>query len=339
MKKKTISYLVWTALLLLASVWIIVAHNKNIPYRSISGLTFGTVYNITYQSEDSLQPDIDAALRQFDGSLSMFNDTSVITRVNRNKPVVTDSTFNYCFRKAMYISKLTGGDFDITVCPLVNAWGFGFKSRHFPTAKQIDSLMQYIGYQKVKLVNNRIVKTNPNVMLDCSAIAKGYAVDVIAKLLTERGVKNFMVDIGGEVVVKGINPQKDMWRIGINKPTDDSLSVNEDIDKVLHLTNKAIATSGNYRNFYYHNGKKYSHEINPHSGQPALNEVLSSTVITDECITADGLATAIMVMGLKRAQALLAKLPNVDAYIIYRGEKGESKIYYSKGMNKYLKDK
>jgi thiamine biosynthesis lipoprotein len=191
----------------------------------------------------------------------------------------------------------------------------------------------------VKLVNNRIVKTNPNVMLDCSAIAKGYAVDVIAKLLTERGVKNFMVDIGGEVVVKGINPQKDMWRIGINKPTDDSLSVNEDIDKVLHLTNKAIATSGNYRNFYYHNGKKYSHEINPHSGQPALNEVLSSTVITDECITADGLATAIMVMGLKRAQALLAKLPNVDAYIIYRGEKGESKIYYSKGMNKYLKDK
>jgi thiamine biosynthesis lipoprotein len=336
--KKIILNFIWIGVLIIASIWIIAEHNKNIPYKTINGLVFGTVYNITYQSEDSLQDDIEATFRQFDGSLSMFNDTSIISRINQNKTVVTDSIFNRCFKKATEISQLTNGDFDITVCPLVNAWGFGFKSRQFPSKKQIDSLLQYIGYQKVKLVNNRIIKSNPHTMLDCSAIAKGYAVDLVSELLLQKGVKNFMVDIGGEVVIKGQNPQHSLWRIGINKPTDDSLSMNQDIDRVLYISNKAIATSGNYRNFYYHNGKKYSHEINPHTGQPAMNEVLSSTVIADDCMTADALATSIMVMGLKKAQTLISKLHNVETYIIYRGDNGKSKIYFSKGMNKYLKN-
>lgn len=175
-------------------------------------------------------------------------------------------------------------------------------------------------------------------MLDFSAIAKGYAVDAVSNVLIKKGIKNFMVDIGGEVRIKGRNPQKKLWKIGINKPIDDSLSVNKEIDKVLFITDKAIATSGNYRNFYYYKGKKYSHEINPHTGYPALNEVLSSTVIAPDCMTADALATAIMVKGLKASIQMIDRMQNVDAYIIYRDNDDSNKIYYSKGMNKYLKN-
>jgi len=339
MNRKTRNSILWVALLLIASIWIIVQHQKKAPYRNINGFVFGTVYNITYQSNDSLQLDIEDELRKFDASLSMFNDTSVISKINQNKPVVVDSLFEHCFKRSMEISQMTKGDFDVTVCPLVNAWGFGFKSKKFPNKKQIDSLLQYVGYQKVKLVNHRLIKSNPNIMLDFSAIAKGYAVDVVSYFLDKRGIRNYMVDIGGEVVIRGKNPQNKLWRIGINKPIDDSLSVNQEIDKVMNISNKAIATSGNYRNFYYYKGKKYSHEINPHNGFPALTDVLSSTVITSDCMSADAFATAIMVMGLKKSQSFLRRLQNVDAYIIYRDEKGKNQIYYSPGMNKYFNNK
>ena len=337
MNKKTKKNLILVAILLIASVWIIVQHNsRKVPYRNTAGLAFGTVYNITYQSDDTLNVQIKEAIDKFDASLSMFNKKSILSRVNRNEAVNVDSLFQHCFKRSMEISRQTGGDFDVTVCPLVNAWGFGFNNNHFPTDSQIQQLRKLVGYQNVKLVGNRVVKSNPNMLLDFSAIAKGYGVDVIARLLDGYGVKNYMVDIGGEVVIKGRNPQKKLWRIGINKPIDDSLSVNQEIDRVLYLTDCAIATSGNYRNFYYHNGKKYSHEINPHTGYPALNEILSATVITKECISADGYATALMVMGLKKAEAFLARHPEIDAYIIYRDANNTNKIYYSKGMNKYF---
>ncbi len=331
--------LIWVLILLIASVWIIIQHNsKKEPYRNTAGLIFGTVYNITYQSNDSLNALIKEELDKFDGSLSMFNKKSTVARVNRNEAFDVDSLFAHCFRRSMEISQMSGGDFDITVCPLVNAWGFGFKTKHFPTDSQIQDLRRIVGYQKVKLVGKRIQKADPSMMLDFSAIAKGYGVDVAARVLDKHGVKNYMVDIGGEVVLKGKNPQNKLWRIGINKPIDDSLSVNQEIDKVLYLTDCAIATSGNYRNFYYHNGKKYSHEINPHTGYPAMNEILSATVITKDCMSADGFATAIMVMGLKKTEAFLAKHPEIDAYIIYRDKDGRNKIYYSKGMDKYFKN-
>lgn len=341
MKSRAKKSIIWVvSLFLLASIWIIIVqYNPKTPYRNISGLIFGTVYNITYQSNDSLKSDIDAALNQVDGSLSMFNDTSIIARINRNQPVVIDSLFEHCFKRSMEVSKLTDGDFDITVCPLVNAWGFGFKGRQFPTAGQIDSLRQFVGYQKIKLIGKRVEKADSRVMLDLSAVAKGYAVDVVSYLLNKKGVKNYMIDIGGEVVIKGKNPQGNLWKIGINRPIDDSLAVNQELEGVLNITDRAIATSGNYRNYYYKEGKKYSHEINPHTGYPALNEVLSSTVISKDCMTSDALATAIMVMGLKKAEILVSKLPDVETYIIYRGKGGTNKIYYSQGMDKYLKKK
>ena len=171
--------------------------------------------------------------------------------------------------------------------------------------------------------------------LSCSAVAKGYAVDVIAQLLRRKGVKNFMVDIGGEVVVSGQNPQGSLWRIGINKPVDDSLSLNQELQTVLTLTDVGIASSGNYRNYYYHEGKKYAHTINPHTGYPALHNLLSATVIARDCMSADAYATAFMVMGLERAKAFVEARPDLDAYFIYADSTGSYQTYMTEGMKRY----
>ena len=236
----------------------------------------------------------------------------------------------------MEISCETNGAFDITVAPLANAWGFGFKKGTFPDSIMIDSLLQITGYEKVKMDNGKVIKQDSRTMLSCSAVAKGYSVDVIAQLLDRKGIKNYMVDIGGEVVVKGKNPSKGLWRIGINKPVDDSLAVNQDLQTILEISDLGLATSGNYRNYYYKDGKKYAHTIDPRTGYPVQHSILSSTVIAKDCMTADALATAFMVMGLEEAEAFCKANPEIDAYFIYSGENGEFNTFYTEGMKKYI---
>lgn len=326
---------IWLGILLLATIWILVRKN-NVPYNSINGLVFGTIYNITYQYEGDLKPEIEAELKRFDASLSPFNDTSVISRVNRNEDIVTDSFFQTCFNRSMEISKETGGAFDITIAPLANAWGFGFKQGTFPDSMMVDSLLQITDYRKVKLVDGKVVKEDPRIMLSCSAVAKGYSVDVVAHLLDSKGIQNYMIDIGGEIVAKGKNSRNGLWRIGINKPIDDSLSVNQEIQTILELTDVGLATSGNYRNFYYKDGKKYAHTIDPRTGYPVQHNILSATVIAKDCMTADALATAFMVMGLKEAEAFANANPEIDACFIYSGENGEFKTFFTEGMKKYI---
>lgn len=336
MEKKTTKSFIWLGILLLGTIWILTQRSKQAPYNSINGLVFGTVYNITYQYDGDLKEEIEAELKKFDGSLSPFNDTAVITRVNRNEDIVTDRFFQTCFNRSMEISAETKGAFDITVAPLANAWGFGFKKGTFPDSVMIDSLLQITGYQKVKLENGKVIKADPRVMLSCSAVAKGYSVDVVARYLDSKGIKNYMVDIGGELVLKGHNPKNELWRIGINKPVDDSLSVNQELQTTLQLTDAGIATSGNYRNFYYKDGKKYAHTIDPRTGYPVQHNILSSTVIAKDCMTADALATAFMVMGLKEAEAFANAHPDIDAYFIYSDNQGKLKTYYTKNMEKYI---
>ena len=252
MDKKVQRNFLWVALLVLGTIGILARHNRAIPYRTASGLIFGTVYNITYQYDSDLKSEIEAELKRFDGSLSPFNDTATITRINRNEDIIPDTFFINVFRRSMEISQETGGAFDITVAPLANAWGFGFNKGAFPDSAMIDSLLDITGYSKVSLsAEGKVIKQDPRIMLSCSAVAKGYAVDVIAQLLEKKGIGNFMVDIGGEVVVRGENPKKSLWRIGINKPVDDSLAVNQELQTILQVTDMGIATSGNYRNYYY----------------------------------------------------------------------------------------
>lgn len=327
----------WIALLFLATAWILARHNRPIPFQKDNGLIFGTVYNITYQHGTNLKDDIETALRQFDGSLSPFNDTATITRINRNEDILPDTFFTNVFRRSMEISRETNGAFDITVAPLANAWGFGFKKGTFPDSAMIDSLLQFTGYTRVSLSNEgKVVKQDQRTMLSCSAVAKGYAVDVVAQLLEKKGVENFMVDIGGEVVVRGKNPQNGLWRIGINKPVDDSLSLNQDLQTVLNISDVGIATSGNYRNFYYKGGKKYAHTIDPRTGYPIQHNILSATVVAPDCATADAYATSFMVLGLDSAKQICNAHPELDAYFIYTTDKGNTEIYYTTGMKQYL---
>lgn len=244
--------------------------------------------------------------------------------------------FQEVFSLAEKISTETGGAFDITVAPMVNEWGFGFKKGVEPTKAVLDSIRALVGYQKVSLKDNHVVKQDPRIMLDCSAIAKGYGTDVVARYLKRKGITNFMVEIGGEVVTHGVSDKNVAWRIGVNKPTDDSLNTNQELQAVLEVSNQAMATSGNYRNFYYKNGKKYAHTIDPTTGYPVQHNILSATVLAKDCATADAYATSFMVLGMDGAKKILAKHPELMAYLIYSDQHGKNQIWFSPSMKKKI---
>jgi len=322
--------------LLLLIVGTIVILKKQPPFRTNEGMVFGTIYKITYQHNDDLQNEIKAAMMEVDNSLSPYNPNSIITRINHNEDTVLNEHFLHVFNLAQQISAETEGAFDITVAPLVNAWGFGFKHSIDIDPNVIDSLRQFVGYQKIKLEDGKIVKEDARTMLDCSAIAKGYGVDRVARLLDQKGVQHYMVDIGGEVVLKGKNPRMKTWRIGINKPVEDSLTVNQELQTILEVSDVGMATSGNYRKFYYKDGKRYAHTIDPRVGTPVQHNILSATVIAKDCTTADAYATAFMVMGLEEAKAFCEAHPELHAYFICDGEGDSYEIFATPGMEKWM---
>ena len=287
-------------------------------YRQNTNFVFGTIYNITYQSDRDLQQEIEAELMKVDGEFSMFNPQSTVARINSGDSTVERSEmFNEIYQLAQTVSKETDGAFDITVAPLVNAWGFGFKHEQLPTPEQVDSLLQ---------LRNQ---------MDFSAIAKGYGCDLVARLLESHGIHNYMVEIGGEVVVSGVNAKGDDWHIGITKPTEDSLNVEGEMQTVLSITDHAMATSGNYRNFYYQGGRKYAHTIDPRTGYPVQHSLLSATVLAENCATADAYATSFMVLGVEGAKAVLARHPELMAYLIYTDEKGQLTTWASPALSDY----
>lgn len=330
-KKKLIWQLPFLILLIVGTV-LIIRQQHTIPFMRSEGIIFGTTYHIAYQCDSDLSAGIKAELENVDVSLSPFNPQSIITAVNQNQDVKLNDMFLAVFQKAMSISEDTEGAFDITVAPLVNAWGFGFKNGKRPDRHQVDSLLQMVGYKKVKLRDGKVVKDDPRIMLDCSAIAKGFGTQVAADFLRHRGVKNFMVEIGGEIVTSGVNDNRLPWRIGVTKPVDDSLSVSQEMQTVLNVTDKAMATSGNYRNFYYEGGRKFAHTIDPKTGYPVQHSILSATVLADDCATADAYATSFMVMGLERAKKVLERHPELMAYFIYSDERGQNAVWFSPSM-------
>lgn len=334
-KKKLIWQIPFLLILIIGSIFVI-RQQRNTPFQKDEGMVFGTIYHITYQSDTNYQKEIEAELQKVDNSLSPFNKTSIISRINRNEKVKVDEMFSEVFQLAEKISGDTDGAFDITVAPMVNAWGFGFKTGTPPTRQTIDSLRAIVGFHTVSLQDSYVIKKNPKTMLDCSAIAKGYGTDVVARFLKKKGVQNFMVEIGGEIVVNGNNEKLQPWRIGINKPTDDSLNTSQAIQDVVSVSNIAMATSGNYRNFYYKNGKKYAHTIDPKTGYPVQHNILSATVFADDCATADAYATSFMVLGLDGAKKILEKHPELCAYLIYSDQKGSNQIWYSPSLQKKL---
>ncbi|MBE6268400.1 MAG: FAD:protein FMN transferase [Bacteroidales bacterium] len=328
MKRWQIIFLVF---LIVATAMIL---TKNTPYHTDEGRIFGTSYRITYKHKENLHEDIKNILQQVDNSLSPFNKNSTISKINNNEGNEPDSMFLYIFGMAQEVSEETSGAFDITVAPLVNAWGFGFKQGITPDSLTIDSLRNFTGYKKISIANGKVVKQHPETMLNCSAIAKGYGCDAVAHMLHCKGIEDYMVEIGGEVVLKGRNKKNVPWVIGINKPSEDGRN---ELQTVLQLTDCCMATSGNYRNFRFVDGKKVSHTINPQTGYPANNSLLSATVITDECAYADALATAFMVMGKDKAMEYCNNNPKIEAYFIYADEKGNMQTVSTEGFNKYIK--
>ena len=324
---------------LVACLWILIftACTKQKQYFEESGSVFHTIYHIKYEGSELLTEKIDAEFQKFNLSLNPFNPNSIISKVNQNEPVEVDDWFMEVFNKAKDVSDHSEGVFDITCAPLVNLWGFGFSKMDSVTPQMIDSIKQFVGYQKVRLDGRKIVKDDPRILLNCSAIAKGYASDVIARLLEREGIENYMVEIGGEVTMKGVNQNGKCWRIGINKPEDDSTGIKNEVGEVVELCKKGgVATSGNYRNFYIKDGKKYAHTIDPRTGYPSEQSILSATIVAKDCITADAYATAFMAMGLEKAREAAKNIPGIEYYVIYTDENGKHQIEYSDGMLQYL---
>ena len=332
-KKKLIWQLPFLTLLIVGTI-LIIRQQQSTPYQKDSGTIFGTTYHITYQYDEDLQEEIVNKLQEVDDALSMFNKESIISKVNNNQPAVLNDMFVEVFQLAKEISKDTDGAFDITVAPLVNAWGFGFKNEQMPDKHAVDSLRALVGHQKVSYDGKKIVKKDPRITLDCSAIAKGYGVDVVARLLDKKDIKNYLVEIGGEVVTKGISEKRLPWKIGVTKPSEDALTESGELQTILNVTDKAMATSGNYRNFYYKGKRKYAHTIDPKTGYPVQHSILSATVLTDRCVRADAYATAFMVMGMEKAKKVLEKNPDLMVYFIY-DKNGQLDVWYSPS----LKDK
>ena len=294
----------------------------------LEGKAQGTTFHITYY--DSLSRDfsipVDSLFRLIDRSMSLWDSASVISRINRNEAdVQVDEHFATVFRRSQEVSVTTGGAFDITVGPLVKAWGFSYKKGlPPPDSAQVDSLRQLTGFQKVRLENGRLIKADPRMEVDMNAIAQGYTVDVIAQFLEQKGIRHYMVEIGGEVRTAGQNDKGEAWQIGIDKPVGEE-TAGRPLQTVVSLSGKALATSGSYRKFIVRDGKKFSHAIDPKTGYPITHNLLSVSVLAGDCTTADAYATAFLVLGLEKAMELAPKL-GLEVYGIYAGEQGELQI-------------
>ena len=312
----------WIALgfaVIAAILLLLLPNTPRKQYYHHQGNIFGTYYNIRYEGTEDLHEAIKQRLQEFDNSLSMFNKNSVISQINRNEAVQTDSLFEHMFYEAQSISQLSNGAFDITVAPLVNAWGFGtsqVKGERLEVRGKIDSLKAFVGYRNIQLEGHTLLKKDERIVLDASAIAKGYACDVIAQLLRQHGVENLLVDIGGEVVVKGHNDKGNAWRVGITRPTIDATGAEKELQEVIASTDLCMATSGNYRQYYYQDGQRRSHTIDPRSGFPVEHSLLSATVVASSCMRADALATACMVLGAEQAMQMIEQTADASCYLI-----------------------
>lgn len=320
-------------------LWLLGCKDKAAIHK-ISGEAQGTTWHITYISENPRKhkPAIDSILRELDMSLSTWVKSSIISRINRNeKDVFIDPYFRDVFIKSMEVSDKTQGLFDVTVGPLVNAWGFGpvnkLERDHLP----LDSLRNFVGYKMLKLEDGQIIKARPEINIDFNAIAQGYSVDVLAAYLDKQEIKNYLVELGGELIAKG-SKNKKSWTVGIDQP-DEQQRTQRKLQAVIELINRALATSGNYRKFYEEDGEKYAHIIDPRTGYPAKQNILSATVLADDAMTADAYATAFMIMGLDRSKDFLQgnKDLNLDAFFVY-AENGKWKTFKSEGLKNLIRD-
>lgn len=305
----------------------------------LQGEAQGSYYAVTYYDEQgrNFQQDIDSIFHAVDLSINLWVDNSVISKVNRNEDVLLDSIFIDNFRIAQEAAALSGGYFDPTISPIVTAWGFSYKKGDTITPKLIDSLKQLVDYRKIRIEDGKVVKENPNMKLDFNAIGQGYTSDLIAAFLDSRSIKNYLVDTGGEIVAKGGKPNGDPWIVGIEKPAE-SWDSEQVVQTRVALRNKGLVTSGSTRKYVERNGKRYSHCIDPNTGCPVEHQVLSVTVLAENSVWADALASICMVMGMEKSLPLIESLDGVEAYYIYVNGKDELEAFATEGFKKLIID-
>jgi len=303
----------------------------------VEGYAQGTTYNIVYISKDGIdyQRAIDSTLIEIDNSLSTYQKRSIISKFNQTDSTLeVDKMFTDVYNISKKVFKISKGAFDPTIAPIVNAWGFGFENLHSTDSTTIDSLKMFVDFSKISMDETMVVKEVPGMMLDFNAVAQGYSVDVLAELLEARGINNYLVEVGGELRAKGLNLEDTLWRIGIDKPM--AGLENRELEAIVNLDNKALATSGNYRKFYEKGGMKFSHTINPKTGYPVEHNLLSATVIADDCGEADAFATVFMVVGLQETKKLLSENKNLEALLIYSDEDGGLQTFITEGLTGFI---
>jgi thiamine biosynthesis lipoprotein len=288
----------------------------------ISGSGLGTYYNITIAGENDItQSQIDSIITELSNAASIFNSNSLVSRINRNEIDSLNFILIHILEISLQLCEETDGAFDFTVGALVNLWGFGSDRNivegnyNTPPQDEIEIALKSVGYKKVRIVENRIIKENPNTLLNFNAVAKGYCVDMVTAFLIEKGLENFVVDIGGELCIRGKHTLTQKWRIGIQKPTENKDDAIES-EEIMELQDISVATSGNYRNYKEENGKRYGHTINPHTGYPEMNDLMSVTVMAPTCALADAYATAFLVMGKQKAEQFVMQSTGIEAYFI-----------------------
>ncbi len=304
-----------------------------------SGEAQGAYYHIQYMSNGGkdFHFQIDSIFKEIDSSLSIYKDYSLISKLNKGEDVKTDTLFNTVFKGAQKVFLESEGNFDCSVSPLVNAWGF-YKYK-LGDSLVIDSakfrkILPYVGFDKISLIADSLVLPK-GMRLDFNAIAQGYTVDVIAQFLQAKGYSNYLIEVGGELLAKGKNADGNIWRVGVDKPSE-NINKNERFQFILDLEDKALATSGNYRKFYEKDGVKYAHTINPFTGFPTQNRLLSVTVIHDNCMLADAYATAFMVMGVRRSKQFVKSHPEIEIYLVYTNKNGKWNTFISADLQKRI---
>lgn len=314
--------------------------NAQIDPIKIEGYAQGSTYHISYldsQNRD-LQPEIEKILKDFDKSVSTYLPTSIISKINAGqKNIKVDKYFIACFNKAKEVWKNTNGAFDPTVYPLVNAWGFGPGKKQKIEQHVIDSILKFVGFQLIELKGNKVIKKDARVALDFNAFAQGYSVDVVSAFLNSKGITAYMVEIGGEVYAKGKKSNGSNWTIGIEKPIDNKETANA-LKAIVKLENSAIATSGNYRRFVIEDGVKYAHHLDPKTGYPTKNNLLSASIFAKDCMSSDANATGVLVLGLEKAKEFLNSHKELQAYLIYSDEQGNYQVYQTPGLSDFVTD-
>lgn len=311
---------------------------KKQNYLSYDGFIQGTTFHIVFQAPENAvkQADIDSIFALVNSTFSTYDSTSIISKINRNETQDVNQLFVNMFNKSFEVYKKSNGAFDITVGQVVNAWGFGNTDTMQVDSSKIDSLMKFVGFEKVKLENSKIIKSDKNIEIDFNAIAQGYTCDVIADFFESKNLENYLIEVGGEIRGKGVNDKNQIWKVGIDKPTDNSSQENRELQEIVFLENKSIATSGNYRKFYEKDGMRISHTINPKTGFPANQNILSASVVANTCAEADAYATSFMVLGLEKSLEMLKQNADLEAYLISSDKNGKLIVTKTKGFEKMI---